>query len=95
MAFLVSIGRRAMAFIDSLPDKDQRIVTDTLDRLAGNPYPGTGGDKEKLSLPGGVTAYRMHIGRRYTVFYTIDKEEKKILVPFVMTIEQAHKKYGR
>jgi mRNA-degrading endonuclease RelE of RelBE toxin-antitoxin system len=95
VSFIIAIERKAQAFIDSLPEKDQRVVIDNLDRLANGPFPGKGGDKEKLVLPGGIIAYRMHIGRSYTAFYTIDKESRMVLVHFVMTIEQAHKKYGR
>jgi len=95
VSFEVAVRRKAQAFIDTLPEKDQRIVIDTLDRLAGSPWPGKGGDKEKLVLPGGIITYRIHIGRSYTAFYTIDKETKLVQVHFVMTIEQAHKKYGR
>jgi mRNA-degrading endonuclease RelE of RelBE toxin-antitoxin system len=95
VSFNVVIRSKAQAFIDSLPEKDQRIVTTTLDRLAGNPLPGKGGDKERLDLPGGIITYRIHIGRSYTAFYTIDKEAKLVQIHFVMTIEQAHKKYGR
>ena len=89
------VGPKARAFIDLLPIKDQQIIVTTLDRLAAGPWPGKGGDKEKLVLPGGIISYRIHIGRRYTAFYTIDKEAKLVQVHFVMTIEQAHKRYGR
>ena len=95
MSFEVAIRRKVQAFIDSLPEKDQQIVINTLDRLADSPYPGKSGDKEKLVLSGGSFAYRIHIGRRYTAFYTIGKEAKLVQIHFVMTIEQAHKKYGR
>jgi mRNA-degrading endonuclease RelE of RelBE toxin-antitoxin system len=95
VSFDVAIGRKAQAFINSLPEKDRQIVINTLDRLADSPYPGKGGDKEKLVLPGGIIAYRIHVSRRYTAFYTSDKEAKLVQIHFVMTIEQAHKKYGR
>jgi len=95
VSFEVAIKHKAQAFIDSLPEKDQQIVINTLDRLSDSPYPGKSGDKEKLVLSGGLIAYRIHIGRRYTAFYTIDKEAKLVHIHFVMTIEQAHKKYGR
>lgn len=94
MSFEVVIGKKAQAFIDYLQEKDQWIVINTLDRLEESPYPGKGGDKEKLVLPGGIIAYRIHIGRSYTAFYTIDKEAKLVQIHFEMTIEQAHKKYG-
>jgi mRNA interferase RelE/StbE len=95
MSFTVAVGPKARAFIDLLPGKDQQIVITILDRLATSPWPGKNGDKEKLVLPGGIITYRIHIGRRYTAFYTIDKEAKLVRVHFIMTIGQAHKKYGR
>jgi mRNA-degrading endonuclease RelE of RelBE toxin-antitoxin system len=39
--------------------------------------------------------YRMHIGRSYTIIFTIVKEEDTALVLDLMTIEQAHKRYRR
>jgi mRNA-degrading endonuclease RelE of RelBE toxin-antitoxin system len=39
--------------------------------------------------------YRMHIGRSYTLFYKIWKDEKVVEILNIMTIEEAHKRYGR
>jgi len=39
--------------------------------------------------------YRMHIGRSYTIIFKIHKESKTVNVLDLMTIEQAHKRYGR
>ncbi len=39
--------------------------------------------------------YRMHIGRTYTVIFRTNKESNIVLVLDLMTIEQAHKRYGR
>jgi mRNA-degrading endonuclease RelE of RelBE toxin-antitoxin system len=67
------------------------------DRLGAHeedPFPQSQGDKEKLVLKGGIIIYRLHISRRYTVFYEIDKEEKLVIVQEILPIEQAHKKYG-
>jgi mRNA interferase RelE/StbE len=80
--------------INRLPGKTRRIIKTALKRLEEDPFPGSKGDKEKLVLKGGVIIYRLHISRRYTVFYEIDKEEKLVIVQEILTIEQAHKKYG-
>jgi mRNA interferase RelE/StbE len=80
--------------INYLPGKTRRIIKTALKRLEEDPFPGSKGDKEKLVLKGGVIIYRLHISRRYTVFYEIDKEEKLVIVQEILPIEQDHKKYG-
>jgi mRNA-degrading endonuclease RelE of RelBE toxin-antitoxin system len=39
--------------------------------------------------------YRLHISRTFTAFYRIHEPEKEVHVLAVMSIEQAHKRYGR
>jgi mRNA-degrading endonuclease RelE of RelBE toxin-antitoxin system len=81
--------------INRLPEKTRRIIKTALKRLEEDPFPGSHGDKEKLVLRGGIVLYRLHISRRYTVFYEIDIEEKLVIVQEILPIEQAHKKYGQ
>jgi mRNA-degrading endonuclease RelE of RelBE toxin-antitoxin system len=93
--YLVLIERKALEFVDSLPEKSRLIVKDNLKKLKKNPYPGRGeGDKERLTHRG-ETLYRMHIGRTFTAFYRIYDEEQVVRVLKVMTIKEAHKMYGR
>jgi mRNA interferase RelE/StbE len=80
--------------INRLPGKIRRTIKSALKRLEDDPFPGSKGDTEKLVLKGGVIIYRLHISPRYTVFYEIDKEEKLVIVQEILTVEQAHKKYG-
>jgi mRNA-degrading endonuclease RelE of RelBE toxin-antitoxin system len=80
--------------INRLPGKIRRILKPALKRLEEDPFPGGKGDKEIQVLKGGVIIYRLHISERYTVFYEIDKEEKRVIVQEILTTEQAHKKYG-
>jgi mRNA interferase RelE/StbE len=80
--------------INRLPEKTRRIIKTALKRLEDDPFPGSQGDTEKLVLRGGSVIYRLHIARRYTVFYDINKEEKLVIVQEILSIEQAHKKYG-
>lgn len=95
MTFEVKVRNTADRYISSLPEKSRRIITNTLKGLEENPFPGSGGDKEKLFLSGGSGIYRLHIARTFTAFYRIDKESRIIKVHDILTIEQAHKKYGR
>jgi hypothetical protein len=76
-----------VAFIESLPEKDQRIVGEHISRLEGSWPPD--GDLERLY----DCRYRMHISRRYTLFLEHDGDVTTVLQ--IMTIGQAHKRYGR
>jgi mRNA interferase RelE/StbE len=80
--------------INRQPGKIRRIIKPALERLKEDPFPGSKGDKENQVFKGGVILYQLHISERYTVFYEIDKEEKLVIVQEILTIEQAHKKYG-
>ncbi len=95
MRFQVFIKRKSVEAINELPGKTRRIIHDELMALEHDPYPGTGGDKELLHLQEGMEVYRLHIGRSYTAFYTIDTGSQVVQVHDIMTIGQAHKKYGR
>jgi len=37
----------------------------------------------------------MHVGRTYTIIFKIHKESDTVFVLEILTIEQAHKRYGR
>jgi len=91
--FEVIIDIDEIAYINSLNDKNKRIIKTHLKTLETDPFPGKGGDKELLNLREGVRIYRLHIGHSYTAFYEI--EGKTVFVNEVLTIEQAHKKYNR
>jgi mRNA interferase RelE/StbE len=95
LTFEVKVRNTVGGYISSLPEKSRRIITNALKGLGENPFPGSGGDKEKLVLSGGSGIYRLHIARTFTAFYSIDKESRIIKVHEILTIEQAHKKYGR
>jgi len=95
LIFSVIVRKSACAYLSGLPEKSRRIVKGALHSLGEDPFPGTGGDKEKLVLREGLTIYRIHIAPRYTAFYTIDTEHGIVRVHEILTIEQAHKRYGR
>lgn len=92
MTFPILIEDEAQAFLDALPEKSRRIVRSKIAHLAGNPYPGKDGDKERFTCHGKDPVYRLHISHSYTAFYRIKKE--CVYIYDLMTIEQAHKKYG-
>ena len=94
MTFSLVLWRELGDEINRLPGKIRRIIKPALERLEEDPFPDSKGDKERLVLKGGVIIYQLHISERYTVFYEIDKEEKRVIVQDILTIEQAHKKYG-
>jgi hypothetical protein len=84
-----------------LDKKSQRIVKKKLNILIRSPYARQiGGDKENLGIKVGFNHgkydyHRIHLGRTYTAFYIIVEKEKLVMVTDLMTIEKAHKLYGR
>jgi len=91
--YRVLINKDAQKYVDSLTEKSKRIVKKKLETLKDNPHPGRA-DKKKLQLPD-YDLFRMHVSRSYTIFYRIYEEEKTVKVLDIMTIEEAHKRYGR
>lgn len=96
MTFAVLFRRSAADFLNTLPEKSQRIIAAKLAILQTDPYPGSGGDKECLNTDG-VEVFRLHIGRTFTALYIIhtDTDRNWVEITHLMTIEQAHKRYGR
>lgn len=86
----------AQAVLDAMDDKSERIVRNNLDKLADDPYPrpgAGGGDREQITFDG-VEGYRLHIGRTWTAFYTIEEDSNQVLVHEITDIDDAHKRYG-
>ena len=65
-----------------------------LKTLQEDPFPGGGSDKERLYVQGREDTYRLHISHTFTAFYRIHEQELEVHVLAVMSIEQAHKRYG-
>lgn len=95
MTFTILIEQKQSDKINGFDEKSRRIIRENLDGLSKGPYPGKREDKEKFCLRDGYILYRLHIGRSWTAFYRVSDTEKIVKVLEVMTIEQAHKKYGR
>ena len=94
MSYRVLVTPEVRDSIDSLDNKSKRIVKKNLKKLEENPYPGTGlGDKEGLPVQG-EKRFRLHIGRTWTAFYSVMEEKKQVRVSEIMSIDEAHKKYG-
>jgi len=96
VTFAVLFRRSAADFLNALPEKSQRIVTEKLAVLQTDPYPGSGGDKERLNTDG-MEVLRLHIGRSFTALCIVhtDTDRDWVEITHLMTIEQAHKRYGR
>jgi len=95
VSYEIVVQRKSAEFLNELDDKSRRIVRTRLATLKEDPFPGQGGDKELIKSPKGrpdEKVYRLHISHRFTAFYQI--RGKMVFVTEVLTIEQAHKKYG-
>ena len=94
VVYQLVIEKKALEFVNSLPQKSRRMVIEKCKTLGVEPFPGQG-DKELIRRKGHKDIYRLHISRSYTAFYKIYKEKKRVKIPAIMTIEQAHKTYGQ
>lgn len=94
IAYQLVIRKKALEFVNALPSKSQKIVIENCKTPAGDPFPGQG-DKEIFHRKGHDDIYRLHISRSYTAFYRIYTNEKMVKILDIITIEQAHKIYGR
>lgn len=89
----VLVAEEVRAFIASLDEKTERILTDNLSKLE-QPYPGRGkGDKEQITWKG-MSVYRLHIGRSWTAFYDVENDAQVVKVREVLPIDEAHDQYG-
>lgn len=93
MSHKVVIDKKALKYLQDLPEKSQRLIKEKCHALAEDPFPGQGGDKELLQMD--YSLYRLHIGRSFTIFYQICEDDKMIKILEIATIEKAHKLYRR
>ncbi len=94
MSYKVLITQEVQEILGCLDDKSSSIIIKNIKKLKENPYPGRGtGDKERLPIRGKLR-YRMHIGRTWTIFYSILEDEKQVRVAELRPIDEAHKRYG-
>ena len=91
----VLLGDDAREFLDVADEKTERVCKEKLEYLTESPYPGRGrGDKEKLPIDGRRDRYRIHISRTYTAIYTVLEDPNEVRVLEIVTIDEAHKRYG-
>ncbi len=84
----VEIEKNACDFVRSLPKKSRRIILTHLRRLENPSYiQGI----ERLA----TDVYRMHVGRTFTILYTILPDTDIVRVTDIYPIEVAHKRYNR
>lgn len=83
----INIEKRALLYVNSLREKDRRIVKQHL-LLLEDPY--TAPDVELLKNG----HCRMHIAHSYTAFFDV-VPGGIVNILEVMTIEEAHKRYKR
>jgi mRNA interferase RelE/StbE len=93
-AYQLVIRKKVLEFVNALPPKSRRIMIEKCKTLADDPFSGQG-DKEVIQRKGHEAIYRLHISRSYTAFYKIYNDERMVKILDIMTIEQAHKIYGR
>jgi mRNA-degrading endonuclease RelE of RelBE toxin-antitoxin system len=94
MSYKVLITDEIQEKLQFLDEKSFSIIIKNIKKLKEDPYTGRGsGDKERLPVKGKLR-YRMHIGRTWTIFYSIMEEEKQVRVSELLPIDEAHKKYG-
>jgi mRNA-degrading endonuclease RelE of RelBE toxin-antitoxin system len=86
----VQIEKRVIKTLEKYPEKIRVHIFNHLRKLE-DPYSAP--DVECLHAK--VQVYRMHVGRTYTIIFKITKESDIVTVLDLMTIEQAHKRYGR
>jgi mRNA interferase RelE/StbE len=86
----VQLERSVIKTLEKYPEKIRVYIFNHLCKLE-DPYSAP--DVECLHSKAQV--YRMHIGRSYTAIFKIYKESNSVWVLDLMTIEQAHKRYGR
>ena len=93
--YAVLLSEAVAEFLDAADEKSERICKEKLGFLADDPYPGgSRGDKEKLPIDGNRDRFRLHISRTWTAFYTIIEDNKEVRVLEIVSIDEAHKRYG-
>jgi mRNA-degrading endonuclease RelE of RelBE toxin-antitoxin system len=86
----VQLERSVIKTLEKYPEKNREYIFNHLRKLE-DPYSAP--DVECLHSK--LQIYRMHVGRIYTIIFRIRKYQSLVLVLDLLTIEQAHKRYGR
>lgn len=84
----VEVEKKACDFVRVLPEKSRRIILTHLRRLE---EPSVTQGIERLA----TDVYRMHVGRTYTILFTILPDSDLVRVTDIYPIGVAHKRYNR
>ena len=84
----IFIEERVKEFIRELPEKDRRVIGEHIERLSDHRM-----QRQYYEINTRKPRWRMHISMKYTLFYHVDSDF--VWIDKIMTIEQAHKKYGK
>ena len=85
----IHLEENVKSFIRELSEKDRRVISEHIERLTH--YPNALGDIKKLKTR--KPRWRMHISQKYTLFFFVISD--LVYIDLIMSIEQAHKKYGK
>jgi len=85
----IKIEDRVKEFIRELPEKERRVIGAHIERLFD--HPDASGTIKKLHTR--EPRRRMHISMKYPLFYYVESDT--VWIDKIMTLEQAHKKYGK
>lgn len=86
----IQVEKGVLKTLSIYPQKIREQVFDHL-RMLEDPYRAP--DVECLYPTRQL--YRMHVGRTYTIIFKIHKDTDTVFVLDLLTIGQAHKRYGR
>lgn len=96
MSYSVFLADQPNEYIRALDEKSANIIKDNLRKLEDDPYPRPGsgsGDKEKVPVDG-EEVYRLHISRTHTAFYRIIEDKNQVRIIELLSIDDAHDRYG-
>lgn len=94
MAYQVLLDEQPREFLDAADEKTYRIVRENLLKLEDAPYPGQGKGDKRHEVVDGEEVFRLRIGRTWTAFYDVFEDDGVVKVYEVLSINEAHKRYG-
>ena len=85
----IKVEENVKDYIRSLPDKERHVIGEHINRLTAH-LQATG---DIMKLKTRFPQWRIHISSKFTLFYPVEGDT--VSVDQIMTIERAHKKYGK
>jgi len=85
----------AKKYIQTVPEKDKRLISEKISICLGDFLKTPTKQCNKKLIKGSKKCtYRLHVGKKHTIFYRIDDDLKNVYIIDIMGINQAHSKYG-